>query len=328
MTVALLGLALMSAAYKFEPATSHQFQVDVTFDGFLPVLGGNEGVVDAKMGLAVSGLSPKESNLRATSELNSFELSFNKAKLPFDLSSAEEYFPKTTISLTPAGKIVENNAPDKQLMVRLPGLDVKRFPDITYAPLEFPETGIETGTTWNFTKKFDGADVFYTCTVKNMTDTQAEVSVSVKQTFDSMENEALEIVKSESDAVNRVKTDMTGTGVVLFNLEKGIPNKVVMTNDSASTVTPIKGGASTVRKLKTTLRLLRSGFSESLTGAKPAPPANWQNQLGLWWDSAVQTGQSWWNQAGGYLAMAKMALAMMFSGTPLPFSLPGFLGGK
>ena len=104
--------------------------------------------------------------------------------------------------------------------------------------------------------------------------------------------------------MNRVKTDMTGSGTVLFNLDKGIPNKVVMNNSSTSKVTPIKGGAETTRSLKSTLRLVREGFADAPV-AKAAPPANWQEQVGQWWNIAVATGQNWWNTAAGYLAMAK-----------------------
>lgn len=328
MTVALLGLAMLPASYQFSPSTQHQFDLSVTFDGFLPVLGGNEGVVDAKMGLSVSGLAPEGSNLRASNELTAFSLTFNQAKLPFDLANAVEYFPKTTIALTPAGKIVANSAPDKQMVIRLPGLDVKRFPDITYAPLEFPEAGIETGSKWTFKKKFDGADVAYDCTAKNVTEKQAEIEVKVQQSFESLENDALEVVKAEADASNRVKTEMTGSGIVLFNLEKGIPNKVVMTNDAVNTVTPIKGGASTERKLKTTLRLMRVGFTpaETVVVKKAPAPVTWQEKAGNLWNSAVQTGQSWWNKAGAYLTLGKVALAMMFQG--MPFPMPKILGGK
>ena len=41
----------------------------------------------------------------------------------------------------------ESDAPNVKLPVRLPGLDVKRFPDITYVPIQFPDRELKTGDT-------------------------------------------------------------------------------------------------------------------------------------------------------------------------------------
>ena len=151
MTGLAAALVLAPAAYKFDAGALHTYKVNVQFEGYLPVLGGNEGIVDVKMGVKVEGLKPEGEALRAASELTAFELNFNEVPLPLTLENAVEYFPRTTIQATPLCKILKSDAPNIALPVRLPGLDVKRFPDITYMPLELPAGGLEAGNSWTFT---------------------------------------------------------------------------------------------------------------------------------------------------------------------------------
>ncbi len=316
----LLGLALAPVAYQFEPGVTQRYDVTVKFEGFLPVLGGNEGVVDVAMGVKVLGGGAKEQNLKATNELTAFEIKFNEAKLPLTLENAVDYFPLTNITVSPLGQIVANDAPDKVLPVRLPGLDVKRFPDITYVPIVLPSEGIETGRSWTFKRSFGGSDLNYTCTAKNVTEAQAQIEVKIAQEYETLENEALEVVAKEADAVSRVKTTMTGQGEVLFDLKVGAPNKVVMVNSAVSTVTPLKGGESKTRSLKSTLNLKRQGAPTASTAAKPAPAkaATWQDAAVGLWNKAVAGGKQFWASANGYWTLLQLAFATGFQGLPLP----------
>ncbi len=177
MTLLALGLLLTPAEYRFEPKTDLTYDVKVSFDGFLPLLGGNEGKADVIMVVRVKGQAAEGSELKATNEINSCEILFNGARLPLSLENVIDYFPKTTIQVTPQGKITKNDAPNRNLPVRLPGLDVRRFPDITYVPIEFPAEGITEGKSWTFSKVFGESELTYTCTLTAIRNDRALLNV-------------------------------------------------------------------------------------------------------------------------------------------------------
>lgn len=245
--------------YAAPQGTTHDYTLKATFDGFLPILGGNTGVVETNMVVRVDGLTNGSETLKAASEITAFDIAFNGAKLPLGLESVQEFFPRTTIEFSPAGRISKTNAPDLTLPVRLPGLDAKRFPDITYVPIEFDAKTAEVAQEWTFERTFDGAPMVYRCRLESLTATHAVVSVNIAQELNYLENEALEVVKEEKDAYSRVKAKLTGSGQVIFEREAGAVARVVMTNDSASQVTNIKTGETIERKLKTTFVVDRKG---------------------------------------------------------------------
>lgn len=311
MTGLAAALVIAPAAYKFDPGATNTYKVNVQFEGYLPVLGGNEGIVDVKMGVKVEGLSPEGSALRAASELTAFELNFNEVPLPLTLENAVEYFPRTTIQATPFGKILKTDAPNVALPVRLPGLDVKRFPDITYMPLELPESGLEAGKSWTFTKQFDGAPMNYQCVVQSVDGDKGVVSVKVNQKFDTLENEAMEIVTDPAKAVRKVQNTMTGTGTVTFDLKVGAVSGFEMVNNSTGQVEMIKTGLKSERKLKTTIKVNRNGAAAPATKPAPAQPAGnpgLMDRAKQLWTGAVDTGKSLWNRAIGYWTLLKLAI--------------------
>jgi hypothetical protein len=128
--LSLLALATITpVAYRFPLDRPLQYDVQVVFEGYIPLLGGQEGKVEVNLGVKVQGLAPdSDAKPRAASELNAFKILFNGADLTaIGLDSAKAYFPKTTVSLTPEGRVLKTDAPDVEIPVRLPGLDVKRF---------------------------------------------------------------------------------------------------------------------------------------------------------------------------------------------------------
>lgn len=317
MTTALVLAALVPAAYSFGPSTSVDYKVEVAFDGFLPILGGNEGKAEVKMDVLVKGLEGAGSNLRASNEMTSFEIAFNGAKLPLTLDNAVEYFPKTTVEVTPLGKIVKNDAPDKQLPVKLPGLDVKRFPDITYLPMELPSGGVEVGKEWTFSKSFGGADLVYDCTVRTLDGEMVTIGVKVKQEYEVWENDALEIVTDEAEAAARVKTVMNGKGTIVFDLEDGVVNSVLMENKSVSKGETVDGKEKIDRKLDSTLKVKRVE-SEKVARVvkKAAEPKTLGDHAKLWWGNAVETTQKFWVKGKELMALFK--LAMQFGVQSIP----------
>lgn len=311
MTLAALSLILTPAVYQFEPSTKMSYDVKVSFDGFLPILGGNEGKADVIMVVDVQGRAKVGSNVAATNEISSCEILFNGAKLPLTLENVIDYFPKTNIEATPGGKIVKNDAPNRRLPVRLPGLDVRRFPDITYLPVEFPEAGITEGSSWTFSKSFGESDLVYTCTPTAIRNDRALIDVKVEQKYDVFEDDALEVVK-EADAVAKVETVMTGTGQVTFDLKRGQAVKVRMTNNAVSKSTNIKSKKVTERKLKTDFSVTMKGYDfGGQTAAKTANGGFIETAKG-WWQSASTTAVNLWNTGRGYVTLAWLA---MTSGT-------------
>lgn len=318
MTPLVLALLLAPYHYSFEPGARLNYQSKIVFDGFIPILGGNEGIVVVEMGVAVEGLEPKKPDLlRAANEITSFKVTFNDAPLPFDVNSVQPYFPRTTVGLTPAGKIQESDAPDVSLPVRLPGLDVKRFPDITYLPVQFPEKELAVGDSWAFTKKFGGSDIAYKCKLESIDGDAAKISVKIKQEYTLLENAALEVVKDEKDAEQRVKTTMTGAGTVSFDTKRGIATRVEMVNDAVSVATSLADKTKTERKLKTT-------FTLQLNETKPQGPSSQDDGLlGSAWRAVSNTARAVAQTAREWWATARLAVQTALSRVP---GLPWFGG--
>jgi hypothetical protein len=309
MMVSVAALLLIAPLqYGFEPGTRLAYDSIVQFEGFIPLLGGNEGKVVVAMGVAVDGLKPtKEDTVKAANEITQFKVTFNDAVLPLDVASVQSYFPRTTISLKRTGEIVESDAPNVKLPVRLPGLDVKRFPDITYVPVQFPEGEIKVGQSWSFKKKFGDGDIDYKCTVTEQRGDVVLLDVSIKQEYELLEDAALEVVTEERNAERRVKTLMTGNGIVLFDIKRGIVSKAEMVNDAKSDVTRLVDGAKSKRELRTT-------FSLSLR--EPKPPTASKPQSGSWlanaWTSVSETAQRAWQSTLGWWTLAKLSFQAKF----------------
>lgn len=306
--IALVAAAAIAPAYSFAPGDTHAYDVKVNFEGFLPVMGGNEGEVDVTLGMKVEGKEPVEARLQAVNEITSFELKWNGVSLPLDLTTVTEVFPRTTIEIRPTGGIVKNDAPDAQLPVRLPGLDSQHFPDITYVPLVFPENELKQGATWTFTRKFGESEIHYGCMLEEADEKRAKISVKIAQEYEVFESETLEVVP-EADAVSKAKTRLDGEGTVIFNIEKGVADRVQMKNTAKTTVTPLKGGSAKTRTLVTTYDVTRKGAQ-----ADPVVTARQPETL---WERTVAFGQRAWQQTAGYLSIAKLAILQWLSGRKL-----------
>lgn len=259
----MLGLAPALTLLSFasaEPVTYRlpenplQYQVQVEFDGFVPVLGGQEGVFDVKIGMVVKGLSPdEEKNPRAESDLTELEVRFNGAPLPFTVDNVRPFFPKNVLSHTPQGKIVKTDAPDVSLPIRLPGLDAKRFPDITYLPIEFPEGPLEPDKSFSFEKKFGDSKVSYTVTLKRQEGETLFLSLKLNQAYETLEDEAKNVVTKPDDAFAKVTTTVSGEGEIQFDVKQGVVVKSKVVADAVSKVVEIGSEAKSERKLKTTV---------------------------------------------------------------------------
>jgi hypothetical protein len=257
MLTLLAAAAAVKLSYSFPVDVKRAYDVQTIFDGFIPILGGNEGKLEVNLVVSAKGLKPQEDGTaQVLGTLDDIKVIFNGAPLTFvTIDSAKDYFPPTTISITPFGATLKTNAPDLQLPVKLPGLDIKRFPDITYLPLQLPEDGAEVGKPYTFKKAFGDSDVNYTVTPTSITDDAVEMSLSLVQSYETLENEGLEVVKDKKEAVSQVKTDMAGKGTATFDRHLGVFTKVNVVADATGTVTDIKSKKTSERKLKTTLNI-------------------------------------------------------------------------
>lgn len=247
---------LIDVSYGFGPSAQHQYNMTVTFDGMIPILGGQEGKASVALGVLVRGLKPEgEEPLRVSSELTKAEFVFNGAKLPLGLENVQDFFPKTTISATKLGKITKSDAPDISLPIKLPGLDVKRFPDISYLPVEFGVAQLKPDMEWSYTKPFGGSNVTYKCKVTSITEKQVLISLELFQEYEVTENEAMEVTTEKEDAVNKVKTVMKGYGKAVFDRALGVFLDFEASATAVSEVTPLDGSEKTKRELKTSLKV-------------------------------------------------------------------------
>lgn len=253
MLSALAAAALIPIAYSFPAGSSNDYFVRVGFDGFLPLMGGREGKVQVDMTVSVQGLTQPSGAPKASSDITAFKLLFNGSEFPMALEGVKSYFPKTTIGLTPEGHVTSTDAPDTPLPVRLPGLDAKRFPDVTYVPIEFPVGGIEEGKSWTYKKPFGESEVTYTITPLHIDEKTVDLKVDLTQHYDTLEDSALAVVTDAAQASSQVSTDVAGHGTAVFDREKGLVRTLDLKADATSEVTDLKSKAKSTRKLSTSV---------------------------------------------------------------------------
>ncbi|MEZ0326650.1 MAG: hypothetical protein ACAH95_12160 [Fimbriimonas sp.] len=246
-------LAIVQLSYSFPADRPVLYDVNVHFEGYVQVFGGRDADVEAQMKVEAVGAAPDaEGNPRAVSEIKSLTMLMNGTPLPLEPKNITRYFPKTTISMTPQGKTLKTDAPDTKLPISLPALHPKRFPDITYLPLEFPVEGVELGKEFRFTKPFGDSNVEFSVTPETITEDAATLSIKMKQAYLQFEDKYGNAVE-EKLGTAKVSTDVQGTGQATFDRKSGIVSKLNVVAIANSTATELASGKQSDRKLKTTL---------------------------------------------------------------------------
>lgn len=250
-----VALALV-LGYQLNPGIVRDYDLTVAFDGTIPILGGQEGKAVVNLGFRLEGLKPaKEGQQKAFSELTKAEFVFNGSKLPLGLENVQDFFPKTTIELLADGTIQSSDAPKKDLPIKLPGLDIQRFPDISYLPVVFPKGPLEIGNTWSFEKPFGGSLMKYVCTLSSIEKEVAKISIRIDQSYTVLEDSAMQVVTEKADASNEVTTRMIATGDVLFDTKRGLVDAYTMEGLADSDVKSLETNEVTKRKLKMSVKL-------------------------------------------------------------------------
>ncbi|MBN9503895.1 MAG: hypothetical protein BGO01_06955 [Armatimonadetes bacterium 55-13] len=241
--------------YAFPPGVHRTYDIKVGFDGYLPLLGGQIAKAELEMEVdVVGGPTDDKGYQTATSEIKNLKLTMNGAQMPFGASNIQTYFPKTTISLTPEGKMVKTDAPKNTFPFRLPGLDPQRFPDITYLPLEFPETGIELEKAWTFKKKFGPGELEYTVTPTAIEEKKADLKIALAQKETTYEDAQTGPLDDEKGAAYKLETTLTGEGTGRFDRTLNLVTEYKGAFQTQTQVTDLETKKVTERKL--TIRVL------------------------------------------------------------------------
>lgn len=245
-------VALLPIRYDFSNLPVQKIELKVTFDGFLPLMGGSESKVETTFGLdAKNEGKDKQGRDQASINLTSFSGSIDGAPVPFTVDNVRAYFPKTTVSYLPTGKVVASNAPNLILPIRLPGLDAKHLPELTIFPIEFPEEGVEIGKSFAFSKDIGDGKAEYVVTPTAVNGNTLNLKLEVKQDYENLEDEALQIPKNPKNAINKVQTALRGEGTAEFNTTLNRVTSLKINALATSKVTPLStSGTASERKLK------------------------------------------------------------------------------
>lgn len=252
MIAALALLALTPVTYSFPAGAAVRYDLGITFDGFVPILGGQEGKVVVTADVLAKGLAAdSEGRPQVSSEITKFKLTFNDATIPLGLDKVEAYLPKTVASIAPEGLVLKSDAPNVKVPVRLPGLDVKRFPDMTYLPIQFPTGGVELGQVFSYKKSYGDSEATYEVTPTVVDDKQVKLGLKFSQHYETLEDDALNLVPDEKDAVRRVSSDVKGTGTATFDRRRKLVSELRLEGSVDSTATDLETQKTSQRHLKT-----------------------------------------------------------------------------
>lgn len=251
-----LAAVVTSLAYVFPAGSKNLYDFTVNLDGYLPILGQPQSSAEVKLVVQVGGLgADADGNYKVTSELIDMKATLGGTPLPFTIDNVKAFFPKTNLTVSPLGRILKTDAPDVQMPVRLPGLDSKRFPDISFVPVEFGAEGMEVGKPWTFKKSFSGSDVTYEVTPSQITDEAATLQVKLSQTTTTFEDAAGNENKSDTGAVRRLATEFSGKGTVVFDRKRNLSRSLVADSEAVTQVTDLKSGETSERRIRTKLNV-------------------------------------------------------------------------
>ena len=203
---------------------------------------------------------------------------------------------------------IATDAPDVKLPIRLPGLDVKRFPEATFLSVELPPDGVTAGKTWTYKKVFGDSEVDESLTAVSVAPNRIEFSIQMNQTLDTVEDASLAIPADPKDAVSKVHTVMQGQGKAVFDPVAGLLESSVVDADSVSTVTTIATNAVTQRKLHTKLDVELSPEPDTATPPpatdqpKPTKVQQLRALAELYWRLALEQAEPYVRAIRSYVA--------------------------
>jgi|GEM_PF-1134138 len=243
--------------FALPPTLSATYQASVSFDGYVPVFGGQQAKVKIELTAGITGAPPDaDGNAQVTSEVKEFTLALNDKLLPFSAKSVSGFFPKSTASVALNGHVLKTDAPAKPMPIRLFGLDSQRFPEITYLPVEFPEKGVEEGKSYEYRRRFNGSDVHYVATPTKINDDTVIIAIVLDQAYVSYEDARHNPVSAESGAI-QLDTKVNGDGTVTFDRKLGLVAKAEYHADTKTVATDLQTKTTTDRVVHSILKIER-----------------------------------------------------------------------
>lgn len=230
-------------------------KMQVQFRGDLPVMGGKKANVDVHLQVVIQGSKPNEKgNLPVVSELTAIEMTLNGSPLPFTVKNVQAFFPKTTVELSPFGEVLKTDAPAIPLPIRLPGLDAKRFPEISYVPIALDPTGVELAKPYKFQRTFGGEPVNYIVTPERSDENSVEFEIELAQIYEALEDGKHNPTADDKLAVYKVTTQVKGKGHATFDRKLG---RITLAHLEATATSQVRDFATDAlvqpRSLETTL---------------------------------------------------------------------------
>ncbi|MFN3684155.1 MAG: hypothetical protein ACK41F_09500 [Fimbriimonadaceae bacterium] len=241
--------ALSIAAYSQPPAEGWTYRVRLTFDGDLPLLGGQRGKAEVRLALRAEPVEASEA-LAARVETKAFEILFNGEPLPLTLEDARPYLPPTTLRYSGSGKVLSNDAPELAVPVRIPGLHPKRLPETVLLPIELPEGDLVRGARWRYDKPLGEATAAFEARAVSVVGERLSIDLRVTQDSSAFEDEALQVVPTESEAAAKASTRLTGSGRATFDRSRGAVTSFTLKGSAVTTVEPLRGGRPSKRRLR------------------------------------------------------------------------------
>lgn len=295
----MIPLTLLTdiATYSFPTGAAQQYDLAVVFDGFLPLMGGQNSKIEVTFGLAAKGEDlSADKKPQVSIDLTTFEAKLEGSPLPFTADNVKAYLPKTTLSYAPTGKVLKSNAPDLVMPVRLPGLDAKHLPELTILPIEFPEGGeFKEGTKWKFEKPLGDGVVKYEVTIKGIKGNTVDLALTATQELDYLEDEGLQVPTDPKKAVSKVHTSLAGTGSASFDLAAHHLTTYHLGAVANSKVTNISKGTQSDRVLNISLDM-KAHEGKVVSNQVAAAAPTWQQQAWAKAKLGFQMASMWANK--------------------------------
>ncbi|MBL8047688.1 MAG: hypothetical protein JNJ45_03300 [Chthonomonas sp.] len=233
--------------YQLAAGTVRRYDFSATFEGFIPILGGQEGKAEVALTVEVTGLAPAANgDSRAQPKISAAEIKFNGGKIPLSVETIAGFFPSGLVEFSPLGVSRPLAQPKPAPPFRLPGLDVNRLAELVFLPIEFSELDAPQ---WTFNRMVGGSKQE---TLAQESDDR--ILLEQTQLFQVMENEALEVVTNPADAVSDVSTRALGKGWVRMDVKAGAMLGYELKTTATSTVKDRASGKTSVRELKSVMK--------------------------------------------------------------------------
>jgi hypothetical protein len=234
--------------YRWVQDKVARYEIQVEFDGYLPIFGGRNAKALVLLGLEVAGRGDNKAGYRVTA----FSMKLDETPLSFNEKNIQGFFPPADVTFKPSGEVSETSAPKTKLPFRLPGLDPQRLPDISFAPIVFPERLVGAGEMWTYRKVLNGATTQYDAKLRTLNADNAEVDVEIRQSTTFGEDASGAVVEL-SKATRTLESETKGEASATFDPRAG---QLTGASIRATTVDSPSDGTS-ARTLKTTILVKR-----------------------------------------------------------------------